>query len=492
MSVGNEDDSGDIGFSVSQSIYSITERLCVSSTFLLPHGKSIGAQIQNKVDAMGSKRVSSNAGKGRKSAPTTKAARVRKVAEGKRTSKSITAVAASPTKKVSRSKTGKVASKKTKSAAVVERSRKTEQKGAKSSPKHSKPAVKAAGKNQGKVTTAKSQAGSASQGSSKSVKRSASAPTIKTNATPPRGHLAVSRTRVGDSTERRNVSSIPAPTAEVLKPFREAAKVTRKLQKERIKASKSRGDFIAKQNKKGKKYKIDLRVHTPGSYGFFSTGGVDPAPALVRLAKVKGLDMIAVTDYYNASYIDKVREHASGSKIVVLPGFDMCCRVGSCDGITAIALFPPSFGSTEIQTVLNELNVPPSAYGRPDYVIELAFDKILSIVEGYGGIIIPSRIDKTPFRKLAIPTLVEHFGFHAFDLVHCENPEYFRENWPSGGFTFFSFSNANALGQVGTRSATVRLNNLDFDSLKELVARRTCHETAIGQNKAPTAMQVQE
>jgi hypothetical protein len=272
--------------------------------------------------------------------------------------------------------------------------------------------------------------------------------------------------------DRKVPSLIPAPTQEVLKPFRDAAKRTKKLIKDKQKALKSRGDFIAKQNKKGRKYKIDLRVHTPGSYGFFSTGGVDPAPALVRLARVKGLDMIGVTDYYNAAYIDQVRAQAEGTKIVVLPGFDMCCRVGICDQITAIALFPPDRTSIDIQAALDELKVPVSAYGRPDYILEVDFSTVVDCVERRGGIIIPSRVDKTPFRRLAIPDLVESFGFHAFDLVHTENPDFFREKWPSGGFTFFSFSNANALGQVGTRSATVRLNSPGFDGLKELVARR--------------------
>lgn len=273
---------------------------------------------------------------------------------------------------------------------------------------------------------------------------------------------------------RQSLSSlIPAPTKEILKPFREAAKRTKKLKKDIKKAGKCRGDFLAKQGRKGKKYKIDLRVHTPGSYGFFSTGGIDPAPALVRLARVKGLDMIGVTDYYNVAYIDRIRAHAESTGITVLPGFDMCCRIGTCDSIGAIALFPPTYCAADITKVLNELKVPESAYGMPDYVLEVEFAEVIKCVEKHGGILIPSRVDKTPYCHLAIPDLVERFGFHAFDLVHKDDPGFFRENWPSGGFTFFTFSNANALGQIGNRSVTVKLSAPGFEGLKQLVARRT-------------------
>ena len=42
----------------------------------------------------------------------------------------------------------------------------------------------------------------------------------------------------------------------------------------------------------------------------------------------------------------------------------------------------------------------------------------------------------------------------------------------TGGFTFFSFSNANSLAQVGTRVTKAKLVSPDFQGIKQLVARR--------------------
>ena len=269
---------------------------------------------------------------------------------------------------------------------------------------------------------------------------------------------------------------ILAPTPELLKPFRAAAKKNRLSAKEQEKNRASRANFLAKPMKKGKKYLIDLRVHTPGTVGYFAAGGIEPGPALVRLAQVKGLDILGLTDYYNASLIDAVLPAAQKAGLSILPGLDLCCSVGGCREVFVVTLFPENTPSATLFAVLEQLGVPRQAYGRKDYVLDRPFSEVLQIVEGCGGVVIPSRIDKTPYRQLAIAALVEEYGFHAFDLAHPDSPEFFWDRWPSGSFTFFSFSNANALGQIGNRAGRIKLGQPGYEGLRELVRRRIAGE----------------
>lgn len=262
------------------------------------------------------------------------------------------------------------------------------------------------------------------------------------------------------------------PSRKVLKTFRDAAKQNRKLLREKMRSSRASGRFLAKPPQKGKGYLLDLRVHSPASVGYFSPGGVEPISAIVRLAKVKGLHMIGLTDFCSAVFVDRIKEKAANANVIVLPGLDLRCEVAGCCEVSLVALFPEHTAGEELLGVLAELQVPDHVRGHSSYVITLPFERILQIIEAKGGIVIPSRIDKTPYRQLAIPTLVEEYGFHAFDLVHPENPEFFKKRWPSGEFTFFSFSNANALGQIGNRSVKVKLSSLGFEGLKERVQRR--------------------
>jgi hypothetical protein len=148
------------------------------------------------------------------------------------------------------------------------------------------------------------------------------------------------------------------------------------------------------------------------------------------------------------------------------------CQVGPCAETGIICLFEEEFTSEQIKAVVTELGVPENFAGRKDFTVTTPFARVLEIVEAHGGAVIPSRLDKTPYRQLAIEYLIEEHGIHAFDLVHPENTEFFRERWPDGEFTFFTFSNANALAQVGGRSSLVKLERPGFEGIKLLTQRR--------------------
>jgi hypothetical protein len=268
------------------------------------------------------------------------------------------------------------------------------------------------------------------------------------------------------------VTTIPTQeeSEHMIKTFQKSLSVQAKSRPAKPKVSYT--NFLAKPLNAGKKYTIDMRIHTPGTVGYFTSGGVEPGPALIRLAKVKGLDMVGLTDYYNASFVDVIQKSVDASKLSIVPGLDLCCAVGNCRDVHITALFPETYTSHEIFKVLTELQVPREMYGRSDYCMEQPFSEILAIVERNGGVVIPTQLDKTPYRQLAIPTLVNEFGIHAFDLVHPEQTDFFKDRWPDGRFTFFTFSNSSALAQIGTRSARVKLAAPTFAGIAEIVQRR--------------------
>ncbi len=282
--------------------------------------------------------------------------------------------------------------------------------------------------------------------------------------------------RENQSESRVSLQMLATPSDEMLRPFREAAKKNQELSKD--KKAKKKAAFIAKPPKGAKKYAIDLRVHTPVSEGYFSTGGIDPAAAMVRLAKSKGLDMIAITDYNTADFVDLVKNEARETSVTILPGVDLQCAVGGCHEVSFVALFPEEYSSKEINGILEELGIPENAKGRKAFTLREELKRIIEVVESRGGILLPTRLDNTPHRVNAVKELVEKYGFHAFDLVHPDNPEYFKEHWPSGEFTFISSSNANALGQIGSRGMQLKLTSPGFSGLKSLFSRRNPGKSA--------------
>ena len=192
----------------------------------------------------------------------------------------------------------------------------------------------------------------------------------------------------------------------------------------------------------------------------------------MRLAQVKGLDVIAVTDFYSGAFIDRVLQAASDSKLVVVPGVNLRCKVDACDDVVLTCLFAEDFGAQVVNEFLRALAIPAQAQGNSGYVLDLAFESVLTSIEAYGGVAIPSRIDKTPHRRSVIPVLVERYGFRAFDLAYADSKDLFKAQWPKLSFHLFSFSNASALAQVGSRSAKVRMTESGFAGIRELVARQ--------------------
>lgn len=230
-------------------------------------------------------------------------------------------------------------------------------------------------------------------------------------------------------------------------------------------------DKIEKTRTRQKSYLMDLRIHSPASLGYLAIEGIDTAPALVRLAKVKGLDVIAVTDFYSGKYLDRIQTAARESSLTIIPGVVIRCSIPTCDDVVLSCLFPESFTSSSIEEFLRALQIPDSAFGDKKHIVAMPFEQILATVERFNGVALPSRMDKTPHRMAALPALVEKYGFRAFDLAYPDSSRFFKTRWPKIKFHLFSFSNANALAQVGSRIAKVKMKDPGFAGIREIVAR---------------------
>ena len=232
-----------------------------------------------------------------------------------------------------------------------------------------------------------------------------------------------------------------------------------------------REKVVKTKSPRTKNFILDLRIHSPASLGYLGIEGIDTAPAIVRLAKVKGLDVIGVTDFYSGRFIDPVVKAATGSKITVLPGVSLRCSLDECNDIVLVCLFAENYTSYDVEDFLKELNVPEATYGDSSFTLRASIGQVIERVEKRGGVIIPSRLDKTPHQMKAIPRLVEDFGFRTFDLTHLDTKSYFAAQWPKLSFNLYSFSSASALAQVGSRNSRVRLPDRSFESIRRVATR---------------------
>ena len=226
----------------------------------------------------------------------------------------------------------------------------------------------------------------------------------------------------------------------------------------------------AKLIEKGKLYSLDLRIDRIAMQ--LNDSSLDMCAALLRLAKVKGLDSIALTGpewVVNLPRLQSLREKVKG--VSVIPGFSFLADLELARNVNFIALFPESYTTDNLKEILSQLGVTISEMLAGDIKMQLDFPKILTIIEQSGGIIIPSQVDRSPHYQAAIPELVERYGFEAFDLVLPQNDYLFLEKWPNKEFTFMSFSCANTLAQVGHKSSRIRMPSSGFEGIKAITQR---------------------
>ncbi|RME57956.1 MAG: hypothetical protein D6780_07555, partial [Candidatus Dadabacteria bacterium] len=237
------------------------------------------------------------------------------------------------------------------------------------------------------------------------------------------------------------------------------------------KDSRLRTKIVKERAPRRKKYKVDLRVHSPASLGYMAIKGIDTAPAIVRLARVKGLDVIAVTDFYSGRFIDSVKTASEESDLIIIPGVTIRGAIHNCNDVILTCLFPESYTSKDIEEFLLGIGVPESSFGDSKYLVTMPFERLLKAIEDSSGIAIPSKMDKTPYRMNAIPILVEDYGFRVFDLAYPDTEQFFKKRWPKLKFQLFTFSSASALAQVGSRSATVQMKAPGYEGLQEIIRR---------------------
>lgn len=226
---------------------------------------------------------------------------------------------------------------------------------------------------------------------------------------------------------------------------------------------------VVRESSSRKSYTLDLKIHTPASMGYVGIQGLDTAQALVRLAQTKGLDVIGITDLHSGSFIDQIQKAAEGSRVSVIPGVELRCTVEHCNDINLTCLFPEEKDSAAVSLFLNMLEVPEQANLDEKFIVKKTLPEIFRLVEDFNGLAFPSRIDKTPGRMRAVNVLVEQYGIRTFDIVYPETIKFFKKNWPKLKFNLFSFSNANALAQVGSRVTKIKLDGTTFKDILEYV-----------------------
>ncbi|MBR3920086.1 MAG: PHP domain-containing protein [Clostridia bacterium] len=184
------------------------------------------------------------------------------------------------------------------------------------------------------------------------------------------------------------------------------------------------------------KISVDLHIHSVLS----PCGDIMMTPGnLVGMAKINGLDAIALTDHNAMQNIPAAIKIGEAYDIVVIPGMEL----ETAEEIHVVCLFPDTESLSAFQDVVVESYGPKIPANRPDifgkqliYNEEdeecgelermllipsgITIDDIFGIVEGLGGIAFPAHVDRDSYSVLTTLGALPYGYKNGFVEISCE------------------------------------------------------------------------
>jgi len=109
---------------------------------------------------------------------------------------------------------------------------------------------------------------------------------------------------------------------------------------------------------------------------------------LVEAALAQGLNGIAITDHMTGEWIDRIKDAAKGTDLIVFPAVEL-----SVQSFHVIALFPREYTTKDIEDLLSACDVQPAAYGRTDMPIMKDPEEVFEKIHDRGGLAVLAHID---------------------------------------------------------------------------------------------------
>lgn len=238
-----------------------------------------------------------------------------------------------------------------------------------------------------------------------------------------------------------------------------------------------------------KRFRADLHIHTCLS----PCGDLSMVPGvIVEEALKKGLDAIGICDHNAAENVPAVRKAAEKEKIAVLGGME----ITSQEEVHILALFTPGRDEKlfELQEKVYE-NLPglndEKAFGEQVIVNEnnevtglntrlligatnLPLDRVVETIRSLSGLAIAAHVDRESFGIIGqLGFIPEGLPLDALELSRRISPDEARAFLPEvSGFPLVTFSDAHYPEDIGKRSTSFRVAELQVEEIREALLGR--------------------
>lgn len=226
-------------------------------------------------------------------------------------------------------------------------------------------------------------------------------------------------------------------------------------------------------------YKADMHIHTVLS----PCGDLEMSPInIVKCAKSKGLDMIAITDHNTTRQVSVTQKIGHSNGLFVIGGVEITTK----EEAHALAFFGDEsslsmfqfFLDSHLPKIANDedrfgyqliVNENEEIVGEEPYLlinaIDADLDEIYDVVHSIGGLFVPAHINKST------TSLTSQLGFVPPDIKadgmeiskHTTKETFLKKNAYLKRFSFFRSSDAHYINNIGEVYSIFNMYDLSFD-----------------------------
>ncbi len=232
----------------------------------------------------------------------------------------------------------------------------------------------------------------------------------------------------------------------------------------------------------------DLHLHSCLS----PCGDNDMTPwNLVNMAKILGLDIIALTDHNSCGNCRSAMKVGESAGIIVVPGMELC----TAEEVHCVCLFddickaetfgeyvkttmPPVKNREEIFGQQLLMDEGDGILGKEEILLTVAsgisIDSLPELVSEYGGVCFPAHIDRESYSVLSsLGDFPPELNMSAFELTPKADEKYYFENYEYlNGKRLLRSSDAHYLENMREREFYLELEENSVRALVEQLKRR--------------------
>lgn len=229
------------------------------------------------------------------------------------------------------------------------------------------------------------------------------------------------------------------------------------------------------------RYAVDLHIHSALS----PCSDNDMTPNnIINMARLKDLDIIAVTDHNSAGNVNAFIECAAGSDILIVPGMELETR----EEVHLVCLFPDEKMALKMQEkVYGSMPYMPNRadiFGqqllldRNDNVVgsveqmlvrasAIGIEEAVKIVRSLGGAAIPAHVDRNSYSIISnLGTVPDSLEVSYLEISHnCNTVDFLRSNPCLARYNFIKNSDAHRLGDILERESYIELDEKSVQNL---------------------------